>query len=608
MNNDIIGVSQASKILGISASTLRRHADEGKIPFISNNSNKYRKFYREDILKYRNELYEKKETFQFKFDIFEKKSTQSNLRKLVPKSHPSHYLMHKYWGRKPHNVVSEYINHFSMPNDKVLDPFAGSGMTPIEAIKINRVGIGIDINPMSKFIATNTVSKVSLKEYECLAKKIINDVSDKYKYLYKTTCNINEEIAIVESFIWENDKLVKIRAKSPSLGVFIKDPDNADIELVNETKNLRKSLEKENTIQYPKDEILQYVRRSGNKNISDLFSDRALIILSEIKKSISNVDDKKMKSLLMFTFTSMLANVSNMLPGDINKATYKSGWVISKFWTPKVHTERNIFNCFNLRVKAIIKGKSELADIRPELLHYYIQDSSNLSLIESESIDYIFTDPPYGESIAYLALSQFWNSWLDNLVDYNNEIIIDRYRNKSYQDYSIRMEKTFNELYRVLKDKHYMSFTFHNRDLLVWKSVMDACKNSGFKLVEVTLQQQAVSSGTQGINKTNTLTGDFVYTFKKDIYNNEIIYREYINNPEEFIYIEIDKIITQHKEITPSKLYEILIPIIVENDVYVDNYGNAINIESILKDNYIYEINKKDINKLGENYVWKKLN
>ena len=54
----------------------------------------------------------------------------------------------------------------------------------------------------------------------------------------------------------------------------------------------------------------------------------------------------------------MLSNVSRMIPGDKEKATYKSGWVISKFWTPKIHTERNIFYCMNLRYKAIIKGKT----------------------------------------------------------------------------------------------------------------------------------------------------------------------------------------------------------------------------------------------------------
>lgn len=84
----------------------------------------------------------------------------------------------------------------------------------------------------------------------------------------------------------------------------------------------------------------------------------------------------------------------------------------------------------NLRYKAIIKGKQELQGINSSLATLSTSDSSNLSSIPDNSIDYIFTDPPYGESIAYLALSHFWNSWLPNTVNYDEEIIIDPYRKR----------------------------------------------------------------------------------------------------------------------------------------------------------------------------------
>ena len=57
---------------------------------------------------------------------------------LVPKTHPPMYLMHKYWARKPHNVVREYIEHYTKKGDIVLDPFCGSGVTVLEALKADR--------------------------------------------------------------------------------------------------------------------------------------------------------------------------------------------------------------------------------------------------------------------------------------------------------------------------------------------------------------------------------------------------------------------------------------------------------------------------------------
>ena len=61
------------------------------------------------------------------------------LKNIPAKAHPAHYMMHKYWGRKPHNVVSEYIKNYTKEGDTVLDPFMGSGVTVIESAKLNRM-------------------------------------------------------------------------------------------------------------------------------------------------------------------------------------------------------------------------------------------------------------------------------------------------------------------------------------------------------------------------------------------------------------------------------------------------------------------------------------
>ena len=81
----------------------------------------------------------------------------------VAKPHTHMYLMHKYWARKPHNVVSEYIKNYTKEGDIVLDPFCGSGPTPIEAIKLGRKGIGIDLNPLSTFVTRMTARLVDAR-------------------------------------------------------------------------------------------------------------------------------------------------------------------------------------------------------------------------------------------------------------------------------------------------------------------------------------------------------------------------------------------------------------------------------------------------------------
>ncbi|MCT3090639.1 helix-turn-helix domain-containing protein [Lactococcus lactis] len=608
--SDLIGVNDAAKILGVSANTVRRLADSGKIECRRVQSTGYRKFEKEQIELFKNKFYMNNEvtitSMNQQISLFEDTANnkKDKMQNIKAKTHPAHYMMHKYWGRKPHNVVADYISNYTNRGDVVLDPFMGSGIVPIEAVKSGRHGIGVDINPMSKFIAENTVSNVDLDEYKKVASIILDEVGEHCNALYETVCPKCGEIAHIEIAIWDKGMLARLRVKCLVDGIVIKDVEETDLEKIHEIKVLKSKLDKSGEISYPTDKVLQYVKRSGKERIDELFTDRALIILSKLRDRISLIEDIQLRKLMLFTFTSMLANVSNMLPGDIGKATYKSGWVISKFWTPKIHTERNIFHCFKLRVNAITKGKKEIDDVNSELINLNIHDSNHLDFLEDNSVDYIFTDPPYGESIAYLALSQFWNSWLLSDVDYSNEIIIDSYRNKGYEDYSKRMLGTFNEMYRVLKDKHYVSFTFHNRDLKVWKSVLDAVKKSGFVLKDITLQEQAVSSGTQGINKMNTLTGDFVYTLFKDTkHKPNLTPLISPSESEEYIKSMIETLVTDNNGITPSKLYENLIPIIVHSQTYLDEFGNAIDIEKLLEENYEY-VEVTGDNRIGDKYQW----
>ncbi|MCT7464886.1 DNA methyltransferase [Aliarcobacter cryaerophilus] len=593
---ELLTTKEVAEILQVSSSTVRRLSDKNTIKSYIVNQSNYRKYCKNSVIEYKEKLFANANA------SIKAETIKNNITNISAKSHPKHYLMHKYWGRKAHNVISDYIKYFSKNDEIILDPFMGSGVTIIESLKLNKKVIGIDINPMSLFIVKNTINKVNLNKFKKAYLKIYQCTFDLYNHLYRTTCPLCKKYSYIETAVWEDNELLRIRGKCEEHNLFIKDASNKDLDMYKKCTFEKEKLIKENKIKFPTDEIMKYVKRSGRERIDELFSDRALVILSFLLKEINKVDEINIKNLLLFCFTSMLSNVSRMLPGDLKMCTYKSGWVISKFWTPQIHTERNIFKCLDLRFKAIINGKKEIENLNPELANLILGDSSKLKDIDDESIGYIFTDPPYGESIAYLALSQFWNSWITSDVDYINEIIIDPYRKKDYKDYENRMNMVFKELYRVLKYDRYLSFSFHNRDLNVWKAILNSCLNSGFTLESVVLQEQAVSSGTQGINKKNTLTGDFIYNFKKiKQVNNEI---NKIKNPVEFIKNEIHMFIKDNDGATPTELYEFLIPKIVMNNSYTDENGNIINIDKILKENFEYIENLDKRNKLGNSHKW----
>ena len=67
------------------------------------------------------------------------------------------YTVHKYWGRRPWFVVRQLIKKYTTENELVLDSFCGSGTTVIESLILKRRAIGVDLNPMSKFITETTI-------------------------------------------------------------------------------------------------------------------------------------------------------------------------------------------------------------------------------------------------------------------------------------------------------------------------------------------------------------------------------------------------------------------------------------------------------------------
>ena len=72
--------------------------------------------------------------------------------------------MHKFWARKPHNVVREYIEHYSREGEVVFDPFVGSGVTAIESLILKRRAIACDLDPVAIFITRCTAMPVDLDD------------------------------------------------------------------------------------------------------------------------------------------------------------------------------------------------------------------------------------------------------------------------------------------------------------------------------------------------------------------------------------------------------------------------------------------------------------
>src|SRR5690554_6784367 len=121
---------QVAETLDISASTVRRWANKGYLKNIRVGESGYRRFDYEDIIKVKKEFLNPKSRATTKSEASKNQSIITE--PIPPETHPKHYMMHKYWGRKAHNIVKEYITKFTKEGDIILDPFMGSGVTVTE--------------------------------------------------------------------------------------------------------------------------------------------------------------------------------------------------------------------------------------------------------------------------------------------------------------------------------------------------------------------------------------------------------------------------------------------------------------------------------------------
>ena len=105
--------------------------------------------------------------------------------------------------------------------------------------------------------------------------------------------------------------------------------------------------------------------------------------------------------------------------------------------------------------------------------------------IPDDSVDYVFTDPPFGENIYYADLNFLVESWHGVLTNTAPEAIVDRFNRKGLPEYQRLMQRCFEEYRRVLKPGRWITVVFHNSRNAVWTALQEAMLAAGFVVADV---------------------------------------------------------------------------------------------------------------------------
>ena len=111
--------------------------------------------------------------------------------------------------------------------------------------------------------------------------------------------------------------------------------------------------------------------------------------------------------------------------------------------------------------------------------------SADISLLPANSLNYIFTDPPFGENIFYADMNILVESWHRVFTNTTPEAIIDDHKGKGLPEYQKLMLNCFCEYFRILKPGRWMTVEFSNSQATVWNSIQTTLQEAGFVVANV---------------------------------------------------------------------------------------------------------------------------
>ena len=158
------------------------------------------------------------------------------------------------------------------------------------------------------------------------------------------------------------------------------------------------------------------------------------------------------------------------------------GIMAGTYYLPQMCKERNVYDLLERKFVDIRNAEVELSKSLSAVdVSISTQSATNIGTIPNDSIDYIFTDPPYGEKVQYGELNFVWEAWLKLDTSWqDNEIVINKIRGKTDVDWAQLMRSSFEECFRVLKPNRWITLCYHDTSEGTWELVQDFMTEIGF--------------------------------------------------------------------------------------------------------------------------------
>lgn len=475
-------------------------------------------------------------------------------------------FMHNYMARKPYNIVSAVIDKFSPENGVVYDPMFGSGTTIIEASKLGRNVIGTDINPVAYKLCHTSLKKWDLSRVELQVHDFVMKIKEKCDEIY--TFNFDGEKRVIErchfdlvlgEYVPTKYWFKKIEGNKIS-GRKMVEVEEAFIENYNKYGKV-----KINNIDNKKLIANSRIAIKGNAKVFDYFCYRNLVALDRIMGELQS-----RKNLYAYAVLELIVSSAiNLIKMSDKKASSQI-----PYWLPqKDATSRNAVYVIEKKAKSVLEGLKYLDKERKTLLDEDCSNEQKKILIKNipaqvissnelkkESVDLVFTDPPYTDQVPYLEYSQLWNDIMSENDDvrYDDEMVVSDAvsREKNIENYNCIFEQIIERCAASLKQDAYFVMFFHSFDLKSWNRIVLTMKKNSLEYVgQVPIASPRKSFKTVMSPKC-TLDGNYILIFKKDIFLHKDNAEFTLDAAEEEVRETARSIIGKYTFVTTQDLYD----------------------------------------------------
>ena len=269
-----------------------------------------------------------------------------------------------------------------------------------------------------------------------------------------------------------------------------KEPDATDLEVLDRVAGLPLPSEVP-TDAFPIDEMYHGSRLApkGFTHVHHLFLPRAAHALAAMWRRTAACGDRRLRNVLLFFVEQAIWTLSLLNRFRPTGYSQVNQYLAGVYYVPSQNSE--------LSPWYVLGGKSHRLALAFKTTASRVDNAMTSTAdcsangLPDNSIDYVFTDPPFGENLFYADLNYLVESWHGIRTCSETEAIVDRPKGKGIADYQRLMQRCFQAYCRVLKPGRWITVVFHNSKNAVWNAIQEAMLAAGFVVADVrTLDKQ----------------------------------------------------------------------------------------------------------------------